>query len=161
MKLDTGVRAAMLLAVLSLQACGGAETQDGKNTSDAPTAARPQAARGQPDALFASDGRPSAAARQPPGGWQYRTRAGLYATPAQVAWEALTVEPYTVLVDVDRHANADAAVERTLADFRWSGEIAGTAFYVQAADAARAVEVADELHASGVPHVFLVVGGAR
>ncbi len=158
MKLDTGVRAAMLLAVLALQACGDSSTQDSPSS---PSAARPQEARGQPEALFSSDGRPSAAARQPPEGWRHRSRAGLYATPEQVAWEALTVEPYTVLVDVDRHASTDAAVERTLADFRWSGQSAGTAFYVQAADASRAVEVADEINASGVPNVFLVVGGAR
>lgn len=152
-----GLRAALLLTVL-LQACGGGEAGDGTPASgEIPGSARPQAARGAPEALFAQDGTPSAAARHPAAHDERRTLAGLYATPEQYAWEALTVEPYTVLVDVDAHASADAAVDKTLRDFRWSRDGARAAYYVQARDKRVAVEVADELAASGVPLVFLIV----
>lgn len=146
---------ATLLLALALQACGGSD-------GEAPEGGgRAQSARGVPEALFAQDGRPSAAARMPPEGQALRTAAGLYATPAQLAWEALTVEPYTVLVDVDAHASGDAAVARTLADHRWSADGARAAYYVRAGDPRHAVAVADALTAAGLGLVFLVVDDTR
>jgi hypothetical protein len=147
------VRAIALLVVLALKACGG----------DEPVASggRTAAASNHPQALFANDGRPSAAARQPPAGWAHLSSAGLYATPEQYEWEALTVEPYTVLVDVDAHASPDAAIDKTLGDFRWSRDSDRAAFYVRARDPRQAVAVADELTASGVPLVFVIAQAAR
>jgi hypothetical protein len=158
MKTNLCVRAIALLAVLALKACGGSGADNHQQTG----AGRLQAASGKAEALFAQDGRPSAAARQPPPGYGQRTRAGLYATPEQFAWEALTVEPFTVLVDVDAHASPDAAIDKTLRDLRWSGDAArAAAFYVRAADARAAVAVADELTASGVPLVFVIAQATR
>jgi hypothetical protein len=151
MVIDACMRASALLLVLAVQACGGGGDEPVSGSG------RAQASRVTAEALFAQDGRPSAAARQPPAGWQHATAAGLYATPEQLAWEALTVEPYTVQVDVDLHASTDAAVAKTLADYRWSFDGARAAYYVRAADARRAVAVADALTAAGVPLVFLVV----
>lgn len=145
----------MLVLQLALQACGGGADDVAQVPPD-----RAQAARGPSLALFAPDGRPTAAAGVPPEGWRHRTQAGLYATAEQFAWEALTVEPYTVLVDVDTHPSADAALDKTLADIRWSADSAHAAFYVRAGDPARAVEVADRLSAAGVPRVFLVVASS-
>lgn len=143
-------QAGALLIVALQAACGGSdEGQD-------PSGGRPQANRGAPEALFAQDGRPSAAARQPAEGWNHRTRVGLYATQAQYDWEALTVEPYTVLVDVDAHSSSAAAVAKALAGFRWSREGDRIAYYVRASDAGRSVEVADALADAGVPLVFVI-----
>ncbi len=153
---------AILLLALALQACGGNEgvEGDGRRPDGSAGGDRAQAARGIPEALFAQDGRPSRVARQPPPGLALRTAAGLYATTAQFEWEALTVEPYTVLVDVDQHATAAVAIEKTLADFRWSLDGARAAHYVRAAELPRALAVADALTAAGLPLVFLVVDGA-
>ena len=147
------MRAITLLVVLAPKVCGGSEPTEGTG--------RPLAARGQREALFAQDSRPSAAVRQPPAGWLHRSSAGLYATPEQYAWEALTVEPYTVLVDVDAHASPDAAIDKTLRDFRWSRDGDRAAFYVCTRDPRQAVAVADELSASGVPLVFVMAQAGR
>ncbi len=134
---------AWLLATAMLVGCGGVDDS------------RPA---GDGDALFGRDGRPSALARQAPANSALRTRAGLYAAPEDVAWQTLIAEPYTVLVEVDRHASPDAAVETTLRNYRWSPEGPLAAFFVSSSDPAQAAAVADELTASGVPNVFLVLG---
>lgn len=145
-------RAAPLLAALLLAACGGQDDGPGPTAADA-TAAAPVRT-----ALFEADGQPSASAHLPPPGWTHRTQAGLYATAEQVAWEALTVEPYTVVVDVDALGGPEVALAKVLADHRWSPDGDLAAFYVRAADARLAVAVADALSGAGLPRVFLVVG---
>lgn len=148
------LRATALLALILLQGCGGSH-DDGNHQASG----RGLVSAATREALFAHDGQPSAAARQPPPGWGHRTRAGLYATPDQLAWEALTVEPYTVLVDVDAYPTPEAALRKALADFSWSPDSGQAAYYVRSADARQAVAVADALADAGVPLVFLVVGG--
>jgi hypothetical protein len=150
-------RASAMLVVLALQACGGASDVASEQRAHASGSGRAHDARAVPEALFGRDGQPSTSARHPPEGWRHYTAAGLYATPAQAAWEALTVEPYTVLVDVDTHPSAAAAIDKTLRDFRWSRDSAHAAFYVRADAPEQAVLVADALTAAGLPRVFLVV----
>lgn len=151
--LDTAGRALALVLVIALEACGGST----EATAHAGGSGRVAGTQAVVPGLFALDGRPNADAQHPPAGFALRTRAGLYATPEQVAWEALTVEPYTVRVDVDAHGSVEQTIQRTLADRRWSeaGELA--AFYVSAAEPQRAVAVADALTAAGVQRVFMVV----
>jgi hypothetical protein len=153
MKNPVSLRAAALLALVLLKGCGGGD--DGHH----PASGRAQTAQPTREALFAQDGQPSLAARQPPPGWAHRTRAGLYATPEQFDWEALTVEPYTVLVDVDAYPTAEAALAKVLADFRWSADGDRAAYYVRSADARQAVTVADALTDAGVPLVFMIARG--
>lgn len=141
-----------LAAALALVAgCGGG---DGGVAEPAAGAAAASAV----DPLFGDDGEPSVLARQRPAGAAPVTRSGLYATPRQLAWTELISQPYTVVVDVDRHASPDEAVEHTLRNLRTSGQAGrDAAFFVHAADPARAAWVADELAASGAPRVFVVV----
>jgi hypothetical protein len=125
---------------LLLAACGGSDD----------TGARPRHAD-----LFGSDGRPSATAGEPPANAALRHRAGLYASTEQLAWEALTVEPYTVVVDADGASPAEL-VQTTLDDYRWSGAHPATAFFVRGGDARRVAAVADALTAAGLRQVFVV-----
>jgi rhodanese-related sulfurtransferase len=153
MKDHPSLRAAALLALMMLKGCGGGVDEH------SPTSGLALASHESREALFAQDGQPSQAARQPPPGWGYRSRAGLYATRTQVEWEALTVAPYTVVVDVDAFSSPEAALAKTLADFRWSADGNLSAYYVHAADGARAVAVADALAEAGVRLVFVVTKG--
>ncbi len=147
-------------ALLLAQGCGGQD--EGGAQPATPTSegvARVQATA--PEPLFGPDGQPAAGARRPPrlGLWMHR--AGLYATQEQLAWELLTVAPYTVTVDVQRHASAEAAVADTLRAFRWSTDGVRAGFYVVSSDASTAVTVADALSDGGIPLVFVVTDAAR
>lgn len=127
--------------------------------------AKPVTYRGEAEALFAQDGRPAATAFEPPPGLALRSRAGLYATPEQLAWQAANAEAYTVVVDLDGRGPLRWVVERALRDHRWAAvhapEATGIATFVRSASAQRAVNAADVLTASGVPLVFVVVDPAR
>ncbi len=146
-------------ALLLAQGCGG-QDEDGRPPTPAGDGIA-QAQASAPEPLFGPDGQPSAGARRPPRQGQWQHRAGLYATTAQLAWEALTVEPYTVTVDVARHASAEAAVAETLRAFRWSPDGARAGFYVVSPDASAAVTVAEALSDGGIPLVFVVTDAAR
>jgi hypothetical protein len=154
MKENLSLCAAALLALMLLKGCGG-----GQDDGHHPASGRGLVSHESRAALFAHDGQPSPAARQPPVGWKHLSRAGLYATPEQFAWEALTVEPYTVLVDVDAYPTPEAALAKVLADFRWSPDGNLAAHYVRSADGARAAAVADALADAGVPLVFVIAEG--
>ncbi|MEO8524407.1 MAG: hypothetical protein ABI460_06785 [Caldimonas sp.] len=122
---------------ISLAACGGGHESD------------------PPAPLFDADGKPSAAAHQRPAG-SPTTQSGLYATPAQYAWEALTAEPYTVLVDLDAASGPAAALAKARADHAWAVDSQGVAHFVRGGSPGQAVAVADGLTASGIGDVFLV-----
>ena len=137
-----------LLVLLALCACGDG---GGDGTADAGS---------ELDSLFDRQGQPSAQAHVQPAGLAVQTHAGLYATPQQVEWQALTAEPYTVLVDLDAHDSVEEAAAVTLRNFRWAQEGARAAFYVRGTDLTQAAALADALSAGGVPTVFLVAGGS-
>jgi hypothetical protein len=105
--------------------------------------------------LFEPDGKPSAEAQERPPGSPV-TRSGLYASPSQYAWEALTVEPYTVLVDLDSSGSAEAALAKAFEDHAWAADGQGVAQYVRGGSPRQAAAVADALTAAGIGNVFLV-----
>lgn len=129
---------------LALAACGGGSEAD------------------EAVALFDAHGQPSAEARHRPEG-SPATKTGLFATPAQYAWEALTAEPYTVLVDLDTAASpADAlAIARANHAFATAQRHVGVAHFVRGGSCEAAVTVVDALSAGGVGPVFLVACRAR
>lgn len=81
-----------------------------------------------------------------------RTRSGLYATRAQYEWQALTLPPYTVLLDVDALGSEQAAVDEA----ELSRGAPGVAWFVRARQPARAAMVADRLTYFGIAPVFVV-----
>lgn len=78
------------------------------------------------------------------------------ATAAQYEWSALTMEPYTVLVDLDAAASPQAALDEFLAGYRWSGRGAEPEVFVRGRDGAAAAAVAASIVAEGASRVFLV-----
>lgn len=85
-----------------------------------------------------------------------RTRAGLYATAAQLEWEMLMAASYTVLLDVDLLGSVTAAV--LLAEqVRGLRDTRGLAFFVRARQAGDAARVVDTLVDAGFAPVFLIV----
>lgn len=139
-----------------LAACGDADGLGSAETS-APATSVAAATSG----LFDADGQPSAKARTRPAALPVATQSGLYATEAELAWETLTVEPYTVLVDLDTAESPASAVQKALANQRASADYRGVAHFVRGATPADAAAAADALTAAGVERVFLVTGRAR
>ena len=125
------------MTAITLAACGGGNEAD------------------QTASLFDANGKPSAMAHQRPAG-SPSTRSGLYATTAQYAWEALTAEPYTVLVDLNASTPPTAALAKALADCAWAADVRGVAHFVRGGSPEQAATVADGLSDGGVTNVFLI-----
>jgi hypothetical protein len=144
----TAVLATLLLLSALARAAGGGQ---------------PVSKRGEPEALFAQDGRPAATALEPPTGFGLRSRAGLYASAEQLVWQARMAEPYTVVVDLDGPLPTRAALAQAINGYRWEAQNAlypqATAYFVRARSPQRAVAGADTLTAAGLPLVFVVVDG--
>jgi hypothetical protein len=141
---------ALLVAAFGLAACGGGTVAA---SADSAANAAPQA----PAPLFDRDGRPLLSPREfVPADTAARTRAGLYATAAQLEWELLTASPVTVLIDVDQLGSPEAAV-LLAAQVQWMRDNRGFAFFVRARHVPDAARVVDRLSDSGFAPVFLVV----
>ena len=110
-------------------------------------------ATAEPPALFDERGQAlaAAAAAVPPDA-SARTRSGLYATRAQFEWQALTLPPYTVLLDIDALGSEQAAMDEAAL----SRGAAGVAWFVRARQPAQAARVADRLAEIGIAPVFVV-----
>jgi hypothetical protein len=143
---------AALLAAAGLVACGGVD-----DTSS--PLADPEAkatAEAMPAPLFDDRGRPLLAAPGlVPADTAARSRSGLYASAAQYEWEALTVHPYTMLLDLDA-LGSDAAALASAAQVLGGRDSAGVAYYVRARDPVRAARLADALSDRGFAPVFVV-----
>lgn len=143
--------AAALLAAASatLAACGGGPVEaprDGGLVASAPPP------------LFDERGRahlsPSAAVPADPA---VRTRAGLYATRAQLAWEELVAAACTVVIDVDALGSTAAALQ--LAEqVRYWRDTRGLSFFVRARDPLATARAANALSDAGFAPVFAVHG---
>lgn len=108
-------------------------------------------------ALFDAQGRalPSPRALLP-ASTAARTRSGLYATRAQLAWQEQVAAPSTILIDLDANGSVAAAVLLAEQVRGWRGT-QGLAFYVRGRDAATVAEVVDRLVDAGFGTVFAVV----
>lgn len=136
----------------SLSACGGG------SSGDAPPIAVTAAsgASAEPE-LFDAQGRalPAPPARVP-ADTRARTRNGLYATRAQLAWQELVAMPSTILIDVDANGSVENAVRLAEQVRFWRGT-QGLAFYVRGRDAVAVAEVVNRLSDAGFGTVFAVV----
>lgn len=129
-----------LASALTLAACGGASESEFSGLS-AP--------------LFDNDGAPSAAAAQPPQDPAQTTRAGLYASEAQLEWQQLVSAPSTVLLDLDALESTEAALNLALQVRSFRG-VEGLAWFVRGGRGDQAARLADRLADDGVAPVFLV-----
>ncbi len=132
---------AALAAALVLAACGGAEES---------------AYSGLSAPLFDDEGQPTAAAMVAPPEALLRTRAGLYASAAQLDWQQLVAAPSTVVLDLDSLGSPEAGLAQA-EQLRGQRGSEGLAWFVRGGRGAQAVELADRLDASGIAPVFLVL----
>lgn len=145
-----------LLAALAiaLAACGGGGTLP---VAPVTTDAAARATSAAPAPLLDAQGRPYVSPRDlVPADTAARTRAGLYATAAQLEWELLMATPVTILIDVDQLGSTDAAV-LLAAQVQWLRDTRGFAYFVRARHAPDAARVVDALTDAGFAPVFMVV----
>lgn len=130
----------VLAAALTLAACGGSEESqfDGLSVP-----------------LFDNEGRPAASAAVPPADSAQFTRAGLYASEDQLAWQQLVSAPSTVLLDLDALGSNEAALNLA-AQVRGFRGVEGLAWFVRGGRGDQAARLVDLLADSGVAPVFLV-----
>jgi hypothetical protein len=85
-----------------------------------------------------------------------RTRNGLYATRDQYEWEALTLSPNTVLLDVDTFGSVSATVQyaQQIRDYVAAGSVT---FFVTARNPVAAAEVVNTLCDTGLAPVVMIV----
>lgn len=145
-------RTALALSfVAALSACGGGgpiAAQRAETRAAAPAASEPLFdergdARLSPMSLMPAD-------------TTARSRSGLYATRAQLAWEELTASTSTVLLDVDALGSTLAAVQLAEQVRGWR-DTRGLAFFVRARNPVDAATVANLLTDAGFAPVFVVV----
>lgn len=152
LRLDACRAALALSFAATLSACGGGGTIAAQR--DHPRAAAPAAAT---EPLFDARGdvRLSPMALVPTD-TAARSRSGLYATPAQLAWEELIAPTTTVLLDVDALGSTLAAVQLAEQVRGWR-DTRGLAFFVRARRPVDAATVANALTDAGFAPVFVVV----
>ncbi len=141
-----------LVLCATVAACGGADPTPPPLDADAD--ARPRTA--VPAPLFADNGRPLLSpAALVPADTRARTRSGLYATAAQLAWQELVFAPGTVVLDLDMLGSVAAALNlaQTVQGMRG---LQGLAWYVRGGGAADAAQLVNALSDAGVADVFLV-----
>jgi len=149
-------RTLTLLSTLSLllAACGGGSGTPAAAPAGAAPKALPEAAS---LALFDTQGRPLLTPRsRVPAHTAARTRAGLYASAEQLAWQELAAGPSTVVLDIDQMGPAGAALlAQHVRGWRAADE-RGLAWYVRGGSEEDAAQLVNNLTDEGVAPVFLV-----
>ena len=146
----TAAFASLLLTACALAACGGGTP---------PPEIAALAGTAPPEALLLSDdwGRRQLSSRSlQPRDPAARTRSGLYATRAQYDWEALTLSPHTLLLDVDAFGSVTATVQyvQQIRDYLEHGKVT---FFVTARNPVQAAEVVNALSDAGLAPVVMIV----
>ena len=149
--------AAAMVAAVGLVACGGGGGSDASYAISDPQRST-ALADAAPAPLFDDRGRALVSAPGlVPADTASRSRSGLYASVAQYEWEALTMHPYTVLLDLDA-LGSEAAALASAEQVIGGRDSAGVAYYVRARDPVRAARLADVLSDQGFAPVFVVRG---